>query len=288
MPMLFTFDRSALISFCVSQVCGCRRLPNKNSGLRWTLRPVVWIGVLLLSAMAWCNVAQADDPEDCDQGDSLRNWAKYGVAIIQAQKGDIQGAKNTIATIGQKNGKTVGNVTSVWAVNGQSVYNHPPVEELSPAPGASMNDSYQLGYNYDGSIVLGFLLKNGQYDIDNSASVDSVDNDACEANEPADSPAPTASVEIPGKDNSQTQPVERQTPGWGGRDEQGNRYFLRCDRTPDHVPDKAPDGLPAEYLKDDPQHGPVVDFTDDVDGGVHLTSRKYADGHVKIESVRAK
>ena len=73
--------------------------------------------------------------------------------------------------------------------------------------------------------------------------------------------------------------------GWGGRDSQGNQYFLARDRAGDHVPSKCPVGLRPDYLDPDPRHGAVVDFSDDRDShGTRITSRKYADGHVVIET----
>ena len=57
---------------------------------------------------------------------------------------------------------------------------------------------------------------------------------------------------------------------------------------PDHVPAAVPAGLPANYLAADPRHGAVIDFTDERDsGGTRMTSRKYADGYVVIETPRA-
>ena len=49
-----------------------------------------------------------------------------------------------------------------------------------------------------------------------------------------------------------------------------------------------PADLPANYLDADQRHGAVVDFTDERDGyGTRVTSRKYADGYVVIETPRA-
>ncbi len=73
--------------------------------------------------------------------------------------------------------------------------------------------------------------------------------------------------------------------GWGGFDSQGNQYFLNRDRAGDHVPSKCPPGLRRDYLDPDPHHGPVVDFSDEHDSrGTRITSRKYADGYVVIET----
>ena len=51
------------------------------------------------------------------------------------------------------------------------------------------------------------------------------------------------------------------------------------------VPAQVPPGLRANYLDPDPRHGAVVDFTDEYDShGTRVTSRKYADGYVVIET----
>ena len=51
------------------------------------------------------------------------------------------------------------------------------------------------------------------------------------------------------------------------------------------VPSQVPPGLPSNYLAADPRHGAVVDFTDEYDShGTRVTSRKYADGYVVIET----
>jgi hypothetical protein len=53
------------------------------------------------------------------------------------------------------------------------------------------------------------------------------------------------------------------------------------------VPAVVPQGLPADYLAADPRHGAVVGFTDETDSrGTRLTTRTYADGHMRIETVR--
>jgi hypothetical protein len=73
--------------------------------------------------------------------------------------------------------------------------------------------------------------------------------------------------------------------GWGGRDSRGNQCFFSRDRAGDHVPAKCPPGLPSDYLGPDPHHGAVVDFCDDQDShGTRITSRRYADGYVVIET----
>jgi len=57
------------------------------------------------------------------------------------------------------------------------------------------------------------------------------------------------------------------------------------DPSPNHVPAKVPQGLPANYLAADPRHGAVVDFQDEYDSsGGRITARRYADGYVVIET----
>jgi hypothetical protein len=57
------------------------------------------------------------------------------------------------------------------------------------------------------------------------------------------------------------------------------------DLSPRSVPVEAPQGLPANYLAADPRHGAMVDFRDEYDSsGTRVTSRRYADGYVVIET----
>jgi hypothetical protein len=61
--------------------------------------------------------------------------------------------------------------------------------------------------------------------------------------------------------------------------------FINRDQVADQVPSAVPPGLPANYLARDPRYGALVDFTDGQDPrGTRVTSRKYADGHVVIET----
>jgi hypothetical protein len=87
------------------------------------------------------------------------------------------------------------------------------------------------------------------------------------------------------------QPVYDHPPGSGGRGGrglQGVGYFFAHERAANRVPSAVPPGLPVGYVAADPRHGALVDFTDDYDSrGTRVTSRKYADGHVVIETPRA-
>jgi hypothetical protein len=76
------------------------------------------------------------------------------------------------------------------------------------------------------------------------------------------------------------------SPGWGGRDSNGTQYFLAADRPADRLPSRLPPDLPSNYLAVHPRHGAVVDFSDERDAnGTRVTSRRYADGHVVIETL---
>jgi hypothetical protein len=77
------------------------------------------------------------------------------------------------------------------------------------------------------------------------------------------------------------------SPGWGGYDVLGTQFFLAADRPIDQIPAELPAGLPKGYLDADPNHGPLVDFTDECDShGTRVTSRTYADGYTMIETPR--
>jgi len=62
-------------------------------------------------------------------------------------------------------------------------------------------------------------------------------------------------------------------------------FSFNSPRTANPVPSKSPPGLPPNYLAADPRHGAVVDFDDSRDiHGKRVTSRRYADGSVVIET----
>jgi hypothetical protein len=69
----------------------------------------------------------------------------------------------------------------------------------------------------------------------------------------------------------------------------GTEVFSARDRAPTRVPKTVPQGLPADYLAADPRHGAVVSFSDEYDShGTRVTSRRYADGHIMIDTPRQK
>ncbi len=65
-------------------------------------------------------------------------------------------------------------------------------------------------------------------------------------------------------------------------------YFSRP-WTADSTPSKTPPDLPSNYLAPHPRHGAVVEFVDEHDSrGTRVTSRRYADGSVVIETPHAR
>jgi hypothetical protein len=81
----------------------------------------------------------------------------------------------------------------------------------------------------------------------------------------------------------------REYPGTERRLASRQYEVFSFDRGPaaDSVPSKSPPGLPQNYLAPDPRRGPVVDFFDSRDSqGKRITSRKYADGSIVIETPR--
>jgi hypothetical protein len=68
----------------------------------------------------------------------------------------------------------------------------------------------------------------------------------------------------------------------------GSQVFSGRSRVPDHVPATVPPGLPANYLAADPRHGALVNFSDERDSyGTRVTSRRYADGYIVIDTPRS-
>jgi hypothetical protein len=65
--------------------------------------------------------------------------------------------------------------------------------------------------------------------------------------------------------------------------------YLTPPQTVDHATLKTPPDLPSNYLAPDSRHGAVVEFVDEHDShGTRVTSRRYADGAVVIETPRAR
>ena len=76
--------------------------------------------------------------------------------------------------------------------------------------------------------------------------------------------------------------------GWGRSGGQEDGQPFSQEWPADHVPSTVPPGLPSNYLAPDPRHGAVADFTDEYDAhGTRVTSRRYADGYVVIETPHA-
>jgi hypothetical protein len=69
---------------------------------------------------------------------------------------------------------------------------------------------------------------------------------------------------------------------------QGNGHSFDRNWPADRVPSKVPMGLPANYLAPNPRYGVLVNFTDEYDShGTRVTSRRFADGHIVVETPRA-
>lgn len=144
---------------------------------------------------------------------AAQTWGMRDIAVIQAERGDFQGAKNTLSQIDENGPKRAARVTAIWFENGR-------------------------------------IVDRRERPIDDSYVADA-----------------------------------QKSPGWGRRDSHGTLYFLARDRAADSVPQDVPSGLPTDYLDADPEHGALVDFTDEFDShGTRVTSRRYADGHAVIET----
>ena len=172
------------------------------------------IVVLFAMAVLPIGVARGQDLTPAER-EKVKNWGMYEIAILQAQMGDFQAAKNTLSQIVDDGPKRPARVTAVWSDHGQPVYRELSAGDAFPA-------------------------------------------------------------------------IDQKSPGWGKRDANGTLYFLARDRAPDSVPTSVPAGLPANYLDADPNHGALVDFTDECDShGTRVTARRYADGYAIIETPKS-
>ncbi len=225
-----------------------------------------------------------------DDYESAKTWAMHKIAVIQAARGDVAGAKNTLAQIGYRG--NVGEVTGVWFLNGEPIYDRPPAGSSCPPAQGFSPCLLRPAYAYDGSIVPGVCLLNRQLFVPCAG--------ACGPRPP--SPAIEPPMAVNPAASSQDPPVRVTPPpaavrlassDSGGRDAHVSRNPVPAfagwvERSePRHVsgPFKTAADLPADYLAADPTHGAVVDFCDDRDShGTRVTLRKYADGFAVIET----
>jgi len=84
-------------------------------------------------------------------------------------------------------------------------------------------------------------------------------------------------------------PIYDHPPGQSVRSWQYEASCFAGYRTADRIGLKAQPDLPSDYLAPHPRHGAVVDFVDERDNrGTRVTSRRYADGAVVIETPHAR
>jgi hypothetical protein len=159
----------------------------------------------LLAALPYSDIPPAGSQNFIrEQRELAETSALYAIAVIQAEQGDIQGAKRTASQIneGEFAHTRPSEVTVVWFCEGCPIYDHPP-GTMRQLPFRERDEAFREG------------------------------------------------------------------------------------SFPEVIPpgEKSPSGLPANYLKPDPIHGKVVDFVDSRDRqGKRITSRKYADGSIVIET----
>jgi hypothetical protein len=83
------------------------------------------------------------------------------------------------------------------------------------------------------------------------------------------------------------QPIYAPPPGPSSRSWQYEPLISDRHQAANLVPAKSLPALPSNYLAADPRRGAVVEFTDETDSsGTRVTSRRYADGSVVIETPR--
>jgi hypothetical protein len=96
---------------------------SRSGMARWRFSCII-VGLL---GMAATSSASAEDWLHGDK-EVAQTWAMHKIAVIQAEAGDFNGAKQTVAQITEHIGSTPAVVTGVWFDEGRPVYNHPPAE----------------------------------------------------------------------------------------------------------------------------------------------------------------
>ena len=91
-----------------------------------SLRCLVFAATLLLPAMLPADTVLS--PDFMREGrDVVRAWTLNRIAVIQAARGDVDDAKNTVAQIDEPEViRGAGDVTGVCFCNGLPLYDHPP------------------------------------------------------------------------------------------------------------------------------------------------------------------
>ena len=200
--------------------------------------------------------------------EAARAWAMQAVAVIQAGAGEDAAAKRTALQIG-KNDVVASDVVAVYCMNGQIFYDHPP--GYCPAP--PILSSYTSG-------CVGQDSRGNPYSLNRVGAGDPVPakellkNNSVIGPPLPSPPAPLRDIRAAGRGEGSNLPSNPapQSKGEGSSSRTGP---------------KCPPDLRPDYLDPDPQHGAVVEFFEDYDShGTRLTSRKYADGCVVIESLR--
>jgi len=81
-----------------------------------------------LPAMVLADAVRAQDNFMPQGRDAVRAWTLHLLAVIQAARGDVDDAKNTVAQINDPEVvRGAGDVTGVCFCNGQPLYDHPPL-----------------------------------------------------------------------------------------------------------------------------------------------------------------
>jgi hypothetical protein len=215
--------------------------------------------------------------------ESAKTWAMHKIAVIQAARGDVAGAKNTVAQIGY--GGPAGEVSGVWFINGQPVYDRPPAGFGCPPVQGFWPCPLRPLYDEDGSLVSGCCLLDNQLIVPCGAGCEPLPpSPAIDATVPAEqavsNPDPHAAA-APQPATARLVSAES-----SGTDAHVTGNFVVRAPSSKQAAFKAATDLPANYLAADPLHGAVVDFSDERDSrGTRVTLRKYADGHAVIETL---